>query len=383
MKADGRVMDSVSQLLGRSEGDRVLPHWVVSDELARSDDIKDIPAACAASDTVPSSRSSASLSGSATRTSADESVPLTNAISQDTAQSQDGSSSDPATNGTSIPSKPDHLAMWGSVQPFIVRSSITDSSVGLESGKIAESISAESFYSVCEELDNVVDQPNVQVLPCRLDVSYPGTSSISHPKASDKLDKKVLSVRDGDNILADQPFLAEMSAACDLADIVFEDEQRSEKVSLSDVVNRRTEQLQKPTAFQSVSHESVEVEEQRHIHFIDSQHISKETAAVDERHHVKMVADQFVGLETTEVDERMHLRMSSLASATTETEEVPQHASVKLVEGRQISAETISENAVRPCIQVHPEHCAAKQTETRVVSTVCYFPLFRLEYSWV
>jgi len=352
------VTDFDSQLREQSKEDRALPHWaaVALNELARSDDSGD-RAGHSAFDGMLTGLTTASLPGWATRALADNSASLMSAISEDAVESQEDSS-DILANKTlwddSVPSKPGTRAVWGSPEPPIVKSFVYDSSVGLGSVEVAESISAESMsvYFDSKEPDEVTDQPGVQA-------SQSDTSLVSLPKASVKFVEESTSLRDIDSKLSENSPLSATYASCDLEDAVFEDKLGSEQVLPNDA-----KQLQQLSAYRFVSQESTEREEQMHIRTIDNQHVSKETVADDERRYIRLVPNQFVGLETTQVDDRTHLRMSETARATTESEEVSERASVKPVEGQHISAETCGEDAVRPCIRMHAERCATKETGT-------------------
>jgi len=352
------VTDPDSQLLEQSKEDRALPHWaaVALDKLTRSDDPGD-RAGHSVSDSVLTSLTPSSLPGWAIRALADKSASLTSAILEDAVESQEDSS-DNLANKTL---KPGTRAVWGSPEPPIVKLSVHDSSVALGSVEVAESNSAESMsvYFDSKEPDEVTDQPDIQV-------SQSVTSLVSPPKASVKFVEKRTSLRDVDSKLIDSSPLSATDASSDLVDTVVEDKLGSEQVLLSSDAER----LRQLAAYRFVSQESTEREEHRHTRTIDNQYVSKETVADDERRYIKLVPNQFVVFETTQVDDRTHLRMSATAGATTESEEVLERASVKPVEGQHISAETCSENAVRPCIRMHAERCATQETGTSLLVCV-------------
>jgi len=377
--SEGYVTESASQLVGQSEGDGVLPGWAVRGELESCDDHGD---KAVSRHSASDSHLPASLPQWAAKALAGKTVPLTSTsiASFNTIQLQEGSS-DESVNNTSLddskPSKPGTRATWGPVEAPVITSqvmSVTDSNVGPESGAIAQSISAESLSvpSVSEESIKVVDRPGMQVFPSELVGSHSDTS-VPLPKASVKFAEKTTSLHGSDMKLADQMLLSASSASCDLVDIELEDELVSELSDEGSLSNdgKRAEQLRKIAAYQSVSQESAESTEQRHVQPVDNQHISKETVSTDERYYVKLVPNQFVGSETTQVDDRTHLRMSSSVGATTESEETPERALLKPVEGQHISAETSGENTAKPCIRMNAERYATKETESTLPS-VCF-----------
>lgn len=291
--------------------DDVLPRSTaaaaVNDELAASD-------ADDRQHRASNGHSQTSLPGWATRGLVDRSVP------RDTLRSETSISDDRTGKilvDNNLSQKLGTRARWGSVEPLTVA--------------VSES---------CESL-KVDDHSSMQLV-----TSLSG-SLISLPKDSVKSVEQTSSVKK-----------RRSSAASACSDGVFEGELSSD-MSVSETFPCRDEQLQVLAAHQSVSQESTESQEQRHVRSVDSQHISKETVATDVRRHIKPVPDQSVCSETTQVEDRPHPRVSSWLGATTESEEMQELVSVE-------SAET-DEDAMKPSIRVHSERHATNQTESSVL----------------
>ena len=354
-----------------SEGDGILPRWAaaaVNDEVARSYNLGE-KWVChhSDSDSMLTSHAPESLPPWAARALADKSLSLTSAISLSTIHSEDEISDEP-TSHTSLDdnmlSRTGTRATWGPVEPPVVKSQLASaagSSVVLESGEMTESVCSlsSSVHSDGKESDEAIGRTDARVFPGE-PVGSRSDTLLSRPKASVNFVKETASLRDSENVL---PLSA---ATCDPMDRVFDDDlgsEVSEELSSSSD-NKPAERLRKSAAYQSVSQESTESMERQHVRTVDNLHVNKETIAADAKRYVKLVPDQFVGSETRQVDDRPHLRMSSSAGVTTESAEVPEHALVKSVEGQRVSAETFGERSTKPCVRMHAERHATKETES-------------------
>lgn len=348
-KSSGRNESEVyATECGMIEGNVDLPHWAavaVNDELLRSKDNADkLIVRHSASDSMLSRHPP----GSPT-----EAVLPTSAISQSQLQSDSGHSNDETGETFPYSSRPSKRtgsrAVWGPVELPIIRSQpSSDVGSGTAVNVCADFVSVHSDSS---ESVAVVDQSDVPVFATGLAGSQSDTSiSLS------ECIKKTTLLQDCDVNLADKPLSSEARMTDDLMDVVPEDElggKMFEKVSPSN-------DNQRSAIYRPISQESAK----KHIHPVTGQHVSTETVSADEKHSVKLVPDQSVSSETSQVDERIHLRMSSLASATAESWEKPECSSVKSVEGRHVSAETFDENTAKPCVRIHADRHASKETDS-------------------
>jgi len=358
------VTEPDSQLLRKAEGDANLPHWAaaaVGDELMGSElDADKAVVRQSASDSVLSSHPPAFLPGWPSRA-----VPTISDVSQSMVQSYEGISDDQTSKTSLNSSKPlkpaGTRATWGPVELPVIRSQPTSV---VDSQMMTENICAESLPVCSDSSESItaVDLSSVQAFSADTEAD----THISLPNASLKSIEKTTSSQDG----VDKPLSSTAHEICDLVDIVLEDEPGGEMSESN--VNERAEQLRTSAIYQSVGRESAENEEKKYVRSVTDQHVSKETVAADERRYVKLVPEQFVGSETTQVDERVHLRTSSSATAMTISQEKPECASVKSVEGQHASVETFSENIVKPCIQLHAERHATKETDSSLLVCLAF-----------
>ena len=275
------------------------------------------------------------------------------AVYENIVQSQKGSSGDQA--GTNLPDelpKSGVRTTWGHVEcPTVTPQHliVVDSNASSTASESAE-ISAEKLSVPPDgrESSQVVDRSCTQVFPSEF-VDSRSDTSVSLPNGTENI---MLSRGGGDD---KRPAYAEDASH----EEVGVSRGMPPEPLLQSNGDKYTEHL-----CESVSQEFTEGEEHRLVCSVENQHASADTVSAVERHSSKPVPDQPLGSKTTLRNDRTHLRPSSSSSATTETRERPDRVSVKPVEGLHASVETVVEDADKPCVQMHTERYASKESES-------------------